>query len=197
MKQNLKQFRHDEDGGQSIEIAMMFPLLAWGFLACYIFFDAYRERTLNIRMADTIGDIVSREVDPVDDAYIDGMYRLQQTLTRPRTTPNLAISSITYDLENTQYVVEWSEARGGGTALSEGAVGDTLISDRLPIMSDGDTIILVQTKSDFIPFFNMGLPAFDLNEFVTTRPRSGRICFETCPEPPAGDGTVGDDDPIL
>ncbi|MFQ6553102.1 TadE/TadG family type IV pilus assembly protein [Aestuariibius insulae] len=189
MKQRLNQFRRDQDGVQSIEIALMFPLLAWGFLACYIFFDAYRERALNIRMADTIADIVSREVNPVDDSYIDGMYRLQKTLTRSKTTPTLIISSITYDLDNTQYLVEWSEARGGSIPLPTGAIGDTQISDRLPIMSDGDTIVLVQTKSDFQPFFNIGMSGFDLNEFVAARPRSGRICFDTCPASP--------DDPII
>ncbi|MFQ6552756.1 TadE/TadG family type IV pilus assembly protein [Aestuariibius insulae] len=194
MKKSLAKFRSEQAGNISIETLIIFPLLAWGFLACFIFFDAYRQKTLNTRMADTIADVVSRE-SVVGASFIDGMYSLQQYLARSENPPALRISTISYDKDDDEYEVEWSKARGGLEELTNADIPN--LTDKLPILSSDDTFILVQTKTDHAPFFNVGLPAFELSEFIPVSPRgSPRVCYESCPATPA-DGTVETDEPTV
>ncbi len=192
MKRVLNRFRSEEDGNISIETLLIFPLLAWGFIACFIFFDAYRQKTLNTRMADTIADVVSRE-SVIGSSFVDGMYALQQYLARSANAPYLIISSISYDSDNDEYNVEWSEPRGGVEKLTNADIPN--IVSQFPILSSDDTFVLVQTKTDHAPFFNVGIPAFELSEFIPVSPRGApRVCFEACPSTPA-DGNVEPDDP--
>ena len=42
---------------------------------------------------------------------------------------------------------------------------------RLPKMADGETLILVETKSVYNPPLNVGLGDLDIETFIFTRPR--------------------------
>lgn len=165
----LSRFGRDTRGSVSVEFVLTMPFLFWAFMATYVYFDGYRQSTVNLKAAYTISDLVSRETDGVTDGYIDSMHELLQLITRSDSALRMRISVIRFDAEDDRYYVDWSEGRGYTVMLNDGNVGD--IESRLPVMPDDERVILVETGNTFVPLFNIGLDDVELENFVFTRPR--------------------------
>jgi len=87
LRAHLRRFFQDESGSASIELLIVLPLLAWIFFATFVFFDAFRAKSINVKATYTISDILSREVnEPITPEFMDSLYALYQSLivhTRP------------------------------------------------------------------------------------------------------------------
>ena len=90
----LRDFARDIRGSLTVEAVVMFPMLFWAMLSMLVFFDAYRQNSLNVKAAFTIGDMISREVDPINAAYLDGAVLLFDELARTATPPPMASHSL-------------------------------------------------------------------------------------------------------
>jgi hypothetical protein len=56
------------------------------------------------------------------------------------------------------------------------------IADRLPILADGDHVVLVEVAVDYTPSFNVGLGKQTIEQFIVTRPRFvPRVCLTSVP----------------
>lgn len=181
----LKRFRRGEDGSLSVEAALIFPMLVWCYLAMHVYFDAYRQNTIATRATYTIADMVSRfepgtepENDNINNRYVSGMRRLHNFLTTSPNHTRMRLSIIEWDEDNSRHIVYWSRSRGGVPRLNNSRV--TPLSPRIPIMTDGTRVILLEAWVDYEPAFNIGLEPFTNYKFVVTRPRpsGGQICFE-------------------
>ncbi len=171
----LRAFRDDTRGNVTLEFLLAFPILAWAFCAVFVFFDGYRQSSVNLKAAYTISDLISRETGEVDDEYIDSMHSLLQTLTRAASPTMLRVTIIRWDADDDRYYVDWSANRGYLTGLDDDSV--VTLKDRLPTMPDGERVILVETTNTFEPVFKIGLGDIDLDNFVFTRPRfAPQIC---------------------
>ncbi len=142
-------FLAEEFGSVTVEFVLWVPVLAAWFVFSALFFDAYMSRNRAANAAYTLADIVSRQTQ-VDDAFITELYDLQEVL-QPEAPAGarLRVSSIRYDQANDRYLVLWSRARGGVTALPE---GQPVTSDLFPQMADQDTIILMELEVPYRPF---------------------------------------------
>lgn len=165
----LKSFSADTRGSISVEFVLVMPFLFWSFMAVYVFFDGYRQSAVNLKAAYTIGDLVSRETDVIDDTYVDSMHAMLQILTRATSTIDLRITVVRWDEDDDRYYVDWSANRGFNTELTDATIGD--IEARLPNMPDLERVILVETDNTFVPLFNVGMENKQLLNFVFTRPR--------------------------
>ncbi|MFD1343203.1 TadE/TadG family type IV pilus assembly protein [Litorisediminicola beolgyonensis] len=166
----LRSFRAAEDGYITVEAVIMFPMLLWLFGGTWVWFDVSRQQSLNQKANYTIGDMISRETDPLNDAYIDNTFSLFHTLTdSDAATADMRISVVYYDGNSKSYRLEWSEARGAYAALAKGDL--TRYESRLPIMANGDEVILVETWEDYVPALEAGLDAFEIKTYSFTRPR--------------------------
>ena len=165
----LKRFRDDTTGAVTLEFVLVMPFLFWAFMATYVFFDGYRQSSLNLKAANTIGDVLSRETNGVNDAYIDSMHEMLKLMVRAETELTLRVSVLRWDADDERYYVDWSTVRNRETALDDDMVQD--IAHRLPAMPDGDRVILVETSNRFVPLLNVGLGEQQLTNFVYTRPR--------------------------
>ncbi|TYB87663.1 TadE/TadG family type IV pilus assembly protein [Oceaniovalibus sp. ACAM 378] len=165
----LRGFREDRDGSYSIEAILVLPMLAWAILAMFSYFDGLRLANANIKAAHTISDVLSRESSPINDAYIDGTYRLMTFLINRGYDSALRVSVYRYDGDDQQFEVMWSETRG--TSGQMNAATPEQNRARLPITADGDTIIVVETWMDYRSAFVMGLKDTTLFNFVVTSPR--------------------------
>ena len=51
---------------------------------------------------------------------------------------------------------------------------------KIPEMSDGDYVVIVEAEVDYVPAFNVGVGDMTIRQFIVTRPRFvPRICLTT------------------
>ncbi|QFS83856.1 hypothetical protein FIU97_13995 [Roseivivax sp. THAF40] len=171
IKQTLSRFRREDTGSISVEAAIVLPAMMMLFFVTWVWFDVSRQQSVNQKANYTIGDAISRETEPLDNTYIDSSYALAQSLTRSSAAEmDLRISVVEYNNKGGGgYELLWSEARGGYPALKNNDLNG--MEHRLPIMSNGDQVILVETWEDYAPAANVGLSDFEIETYSFTRPR--------------------------
>lgn len=174
----FRRFAGDERGSLSIEAVLMLPLLAWCFLGTFVFFDAYRMKSVNTKAAYTIGDTVSRETAYVTPEYVDGMYDLQNFLLNTDENVSLRVSAIGFDEDSGNFFVRWSASRGGVGDLTDAYLNDNATA--IPDMDPTETAIVVETWVDYEPAYSVGISDFTFRDLTVTRPRfAGQICWNT------------------
>ena len=135
----------------------------------FSYFDGLRQYNVNIKAAHTMGDLLSRETELVDDDYIDGMHDVVKFLVRADGDPRMRISVVAYDSGDDAFELKWSEVRGGGKALTPGSLNE--ITDRLPQAFGGSQLIVVETAVDHKAPFIFGVGDQTLTNFLVTRLR--------------------------
>jgi len=76
LTRKLRGFRSDERGYVTVEAMILLPVILWIFAACWVYFDAFRQQSVNQKASYTIGDMLSRETNYITPAYIDGTHEL-------------------------------------------------------------------------------------------------------------------------
>jgi hypothetical protein len=162
-------FWRREDGNLAVEAMIIFPVLFWAFLALIVIFDAYRQHSLNQKAAYTIGDLVSRQPNAIDPAFLTGSRQLFDTLIRSSNETSLRVTSVWYDAASDTYMRGWSETDGSQQPATEAEVAGW--RDLLPIMPNFESITVVETWSRYQAPFNVGIVSHDIRNFIFTRPR--------------------------
>jgi hypothetical protein len=172
-------FLRREDGAVAIEAMIILPMLFWTYLSIFSIFDAFQTYSINQKAAYTIGDAISRETVPLNNAYLSGVHDLFEYMSRSKDQSAMRVTSIYFDAANNRYRRVWSQTRGWVTPLTSGDVRNW--HDRLPKMLDNEHVVLLETWSNYTPPFATGLEKREIRNFVFTRPRyATRVCWETC-----------------
>ncbi len=178
LRTRIVRFARDESGSQSVEAMLMLPIMIWCFLATYVFFDAYRLQTINIKAGKAIGDIISRQVGYITPEFIDSMWDLQQALIQSRSPARLRVTAFRYRANDDTHRVCWSQTRGGGADVTNARLATMRAG--IPIMTDGEVGIVIQTQVDYEPIYGAGIADMSMDDFIITRPRfTGQILFNT------------------
>jgi hypothetical protein len=187
----VHRFRRDDNASLSVEAVLITPLLLWGFLATYTYFDVYRVKNIALKSNYAVSDLLSRETSAIDMNYIDGARNLYRYLTGAngdawlrisvlRCTEDCAVSPSATSSGRT-LVVDWSRGTGDAQALSDEDVM-TNYDDIIPVLAFGDQLIMVETSMDYEPIFSSDLTGIGEQTFtdiVLTRPRfASQFCFE-------------------
>lgn len=169
----LGAFGRREEGSITLETILMVPLFTTAFFGMYATFDAYRMHAVQQKIAYSIGDIISRETTPINDAYMTGMRNLVKYLSRIDSNNDISVrvTIIRYDEDSNRYRRDWSRERGFRQGLTTNEVEWLGLNQRLPVMSDNDRLILVETAVKYTPPVDFGLPEFNIQNRVFTRPR--------------------------
>lgn len=182
---SLAPILRDDRGSVTVEALIMFPVLVWILLATVVFFKAFHAESLNVKVTYTIGDILSREDQPITPGYMDSMFALQRAMTGSPEPQVLRVTAITYlgdddDDGEEGYRVIWSQTRGGGTPHTDASLAE-IAGSQLPVMSEGQVTILTETWLDHTPAFMdwVGLDALTFHEIIPTRPRAPQFCWNT------------------
>ena len=144
LKSFLTRFRDSTRGTVTVETVIVVPLLFWTLSATYEFFEMYRYKSVREKASYTIVDMISREQTNVSTAYVDNTKTLFDDFTNDRGENQMRISIITYNSDDDEYAIVWSEVRGDGP-LDE--LTDDSIKTRhdiLPIMGNGEHLIQVE-----------------------------------------------------
>jgi hypothetical protein len=96
----------------------------------------------------------------------------------------LRVSAVRFDAASNAYKVVWSQVRGEGAPMSDARLAQ--LRDRLiPIMSDQEVQILVETSADYRPAFQVGLSDKKFRNFIAMRPRFvSTLCWSASNDPP-------------
>jgi hypothetical protein len=177
--------RDREAGSMTVEAVLMMPLLLWVFGGSWVFFDAYRAKSINTRAAYTVGDVLSRESGYITPTFVNSISALQGVLMPESRAPRIRVSVFTFDAPTNSYRVRWSTARGTGvSALTDAALNE--VRAELPDMPNLEVATLVETWTDYTPIFDVGLAPFTFEDRVVTRLRfAGQLCYSVT-------GTVSD-----
>ena len=172
----LRRFTRSEEGSISVEAMLILPILVWCYLGTFVFFDAFRSQSANLKAAYTIGDTLSRETKYITPAYMDSLSALQKFLVdEDNGLARLRVSVFRFQASDNTYRVNWSRTRGGGVQLT-----DTLLANlrsNLPRMPNAEIAILVETWVGYHPTYSVGLQDFNFTDLVVTRPRfAGQLC---------------------
>ena len=183
LKQRLSNWSQDTDGSVSIEFVLVFPLLALWLGASFVWFDAFRAKSLMSKTAYTVTDYTSRLVRPTQ-AELDRVFLMHKKLLPRRQTADgwLRLSSICWN--GTDHRVVWSYI---GDDTYANAIADPnddidprllpLTDDEIPLeiipsMSVNDSVILVDVYSYWKPLVSWaGFQPTDLNVSLVSRPR--------------------------
>lgn len=183
----LGRFAREESASITVESMLVLPFFLQFYVASYVFFDMFRVATVNEKAAYTVADVISRR-NPgadVDQAYIDGLNVLFDYLIEGRGATWIRVTSVVYSGVNERYEVEWSATTGGKPILTTAQIQDH--ANRLPVMPDGDTVVLVETNTTFAlnatpvfggEFLYGAIGERQLETYIFTRPRfAPRIGF--------------------
>ncbi|MBS1303873.1 hypothetical protein [Loktanella sp. SALINAS62] len=190
----IRRLLSRRDGNAPVELVLMSPLLLWGMMGTLVYFDGFRVEAVSTKTSMTIADMLSRERDYVDDAYIDSMYALQQFLNLHDKAPELRVSVLRYHTKDDDtgftevaphYHVVWSEVRGTTRKPLESADMPEMIN-RLPIMADEGRMILVETWTNYKPPLR-AIREVTVPSFTFTAPRDTNVCFNNTPTDPLAD----------
>lgn len=167
------------EGSMPTEGVLAFTFLIWWYISSFEFFDAYKQKNINLKAAYTVADMLSRETGPVasdpnsvpiNQSYINGLNTVFDYLTYSNKATWVRVSSIYYDDDNKKYRVDWSATSGSGHPV---LTTPTLQAkaNQIPVLPTGDSVILVETNMAFEPIFSMGLNAQWFQTFIVTSPR--------------------------
>lgn len=165
-----RRFRAENEGLITVEFVIYMPFLLISFAAMYTFFDAFRQDNINLKASYTVSDLISRETNYINNDYLDSMYTLFGMLVRYDTDLSMRVSVVRWDEGDSRYYVDWSKVRGDDfVEWTDGTIQQA--EANLPTMPDQERVIIVETRSQLYPAFNVGLSDLQIDNFVFTRPR--------------------------
>ena len=189
----FKRSVRDERGSISVEAILMFPMLAWAFMAMFVFFEGLRESNITLKATYTVADLLSREADPDDPLTEDdlvGMNAIYAWLTRSTEPVQLRVSVVRYDAATNSHIRIWSRGVNGKQDLQQQDIA-SVVTPHVPIMADATNAIIVETWAEYDPVVDMGLTETDLYNIVVTSPRfAGQLMLEGVGD---GGGSAHDD----
>ncbi|WP_317057387.1 TadE/TadG family type IV pilus assembly protein [Roseovarius rhodophyticola] len=194
IKTALESFAKETRGSFTVEAVITIPLLFWGIAATYEFFEVHRYKSVREKATYTVADMISRETreEGLNVAYLDNAMTLFNEMSNDTGTNLMRVSVVQYDEINDIYEVVWSQLRGTGTTLDPLETDDVRNAhDTLPIVDNGDQIILVESNSFYEPFLGLALDRFLVDTRMFTAIRfASQVCYEGVCGP--DDGTPPD-----
>lgn len=168
---HLRRFAGDTRGNIALESLIWLPFILGLLAATFALHDAFRYKAMNVKAAYTISDAISRETDPIDASYLDGMVELLDFLVRPGGGSSLRVTLVRYNGTTSAYETEWSKTRGSLGALQSAQLAE--MHAQLPSMLHNERVIVVETETYYTPPFAIpGLTGEGLfYNYGFTRPR--------------------------
>lgn len=183
--ERVSRFIRDTKGDASLEAIIILPALLVIFAISWLYFDVMRQQAINQKANYTIGDIISRETEMLDDTYIDNARNLLFHLAQAQGDDvDMRISVVQFNKNgtglsggNATYDLVWSVARGDWSALTQSDMAK--YKPVLPILAVGDQTIIVESRDWYQPLVQLANDGFDITTYSFTRPRfASQVIFE-------------------
>lgn len=184
LKTSLRGFSRNEDGLASAEMMIVLPFYLFCIMGTFTFWDAYDVINRSQKAAYSVSDLVTRKQDNVTEAYVTGMFNTMQYMMGPSLPVKTRITSVFYSEARNRYEVLWSRSSYPGIPNLTTATLPS-IQSHLPVMYDGDALIVVEANVEFEPIMGASLWAMNtitsgtMSQVIVTRPRFlPKICMQ-------------------
>ncbi|MFN3937545.1 MAG: TadE/TadG family type IV pilus assembly protein [Gemmobacter sp.] len=167
----IRRFARDTRAAISVEALLVTPVLVWVFLAMFVYWEAFRAQNTHVKATDAIADMISRENTGINASYVDGMHTIFRFISDTPLDTALRVTNVQYRESDDTYLVLWSRSSNTGRAPVHTTATLAQHRDRMPIMADSDTLLVIETWRDFQPYFQVGLGNHTFYEFFVVRPR--------------------------
>ncbi|NSX53909.1 TadE/TadG family type IV pilus assembly protein [Parasulfitobacter algicola] len=167
---HIKSFVKDTHGSASLEAILILPMLLWAYVAMIVFWDGYKSDLIVEKASFTIADTLSRERNPVDQNYLDGLNRTFAWLSYTNQPTSVRVTTVRQNVDpdgNRELVMLWSKA--SGELSPHGSVNN--VEAFTPLLGGGEEAIIVETKMLFVPFATGVLPEIPISKRVLISPR--------------------------
>jgi Flp pilus assembly protein TadG len=195
LKSSFRSYLRDESGVLLAEFLILIPMVVWGFLALFVYWDVFKTINITQKAAYSISDLLSRQV-VVNTQFLDGMQNVLTFLTPTVPESRIRITSMEMD-EGTnvqtawdgddQFVLLFSHSPGNKVTPRDASTIQ-LLAPVVPTLQDLESVIIVETWVDFEPRFDTGVLNFALGvdnqtftQLIVTRPRGRRVCLDGNP----------------
>jgi Flp pilus assembly protein TadG len=170
LKNLMRRFLREDKGSLVVEAVIIMPMFVWAYAGLFVYWDAYRSVNSVQKASYTISDLISRSQNSVNDTYLAGMATTFNTIVGSGTAGSLRVTSYTWSALRNRYEVIFSRSPNNAmTSLTTANLAT--LTEHLPIMSDGDSAILIETSVPYDPPMSYGLEPATIDEFIVTRPR--------------------------
>jgi hypothetical protein len=185
-----ERFRRDDRGMILVEFIIALPLLVWGYIGMITYYDAFRTLNELGKATFTVGDLLTRQQVPVDNAFLEGLADIVEYTTRDGEDVALRFTRVDLDINTLQPVVIWSYSpRGRRPVMATADLTD--FEDQIPRMYDPtvpglpprESLVLVESWLEYTPLargFDIGLTNKTFAVFEPFEPRyTDGICLTT------------------
>lgn len=181
IKAALSRFRSATDGVMTIEMVICLPFLFWMITTSYELYEVHRYKAARVKATYTVADMLSREMLPVNDTYVDGAKSLFDDQTLDHGQNQVRMSVVMFNSDDNEYSVRWSEVRGTGPMAKLADADVATAHDELPILQGGEELIIVESTSVYTPIFVY--PGLNNDYTVNTKVFTGirfapQLCWE-------------------
>jgi hypothetical protein len=188
LKHRFSTFLRNEDGLVLVEGLLMLPLVIWAMVAMFIYWDVFRTINVTQKAAYGVADLLSRQRAPMSEDFIDGLQEVMNFLTPGGHPVQLRVTSLEYDESEDKYVRLFSRSPLDKVPeLTEAQIQAWKV-DKIPLLNDGDSVFVVETRvqfkaqlQTFLAGFLVGVEDANFGNFIVTRPRKRRLCIENDP----------------
>ncbi|MEZ5912449.1 MAG: pilus assembly protein [Paracoccaceae bacterium] len=178
LTRSLLRFARDNRGVIGAETVIVLSLMIWVYIATIVYFSAFRMQNTNLKAAYTVADMLSRQTIELDADYLDGMKKVFDYLNHGNEQSWIRVTSFQLNIDGDAHEVLWSYATGSHALQTNSSIASDF--DRIPVMAQGDTAILVETFVDYVPLVEVaGVGSMQFQNFIVTRARfAPRIDFD-------------------
>lgn len=183
-KNSFRSFLRDEDGVVLAETLLIIPFLIWTMVALFVYWDVWRTINIGQKAAYSVADLLSRQEDPIEPAYLANMQNILNFLTPGAPQRAMRITSFEYDAGDDEYCLLFSTSTNEAAApkKTKTQIQEWRTAGRIPTLVDRESVFVVETWVDFTPAFDTGvlnigptLNAATYGEFIVTSPRHRRL----------------------
>lgn len=174
-------FARREDGGLSIEAVLILPILIWAITATLVIWDAFRTLNVSQKATYTVADMISREQTNISEDYLTSVHELYDFLAISPGDNALRVSvvQLVEDEVTLAQTLELVCSRGLGGIDDYADIAP--LEDRIPTMSPGEQLIVVESEQEWSPAFGVGLASYRFREVAVTRPRfTPQVILDAC-----------------
>ena len=172
----IRRFWADTSAAVAFETVLVLPLLIWAYIGSFVFFDAFRTYNTSVKASYTIADLISRQQEMIGPDDIVGYANIMTHIVRD--TPPIRMRVTQIGMVDGDYQVDWSHGVNGAARLFTATLPQ--IEDRLPLMGNGERVVVVETTVFYSPPFDLGLTDIDFDNFTLVRPRyAGQVPWPT------------------
>lgn len=170
--QLARRYLRRDEGTVAVEGIIVAPMLIFALMFCYTYFAAFQAKSAANRANYMISDYVSRQTDTIDPTFMAGLGDVYRFLNNDGDI-SLRISSVKFVVDpvtsEESHELVWSYAEGKYEALTNETIA--AIEARIPLLANGEEVVVVETERGWMPFFRVGLSELAFADIVTTKPR--------------------------